>query len=276
MTHKQEYSSVYEGKLEEEDCTSDRQATIVAGTTSRIAILMLIINNVVMVTRSHVTPAMDHHTTSPSLIPPCYSDYAVYWASIKIGLDHIMAADGQAQMAAEYMSLYTVVYNCITSSKRSNPGALLYGDLSQYFITQLQDLREVSKNFVWLDLAAVLNLIIIAQQSDSLQDEAFLRYYAAQWGRYETAAAYINRIFAFFNRHWVKQMRNEGKKDTYFVDTVWLFHRSPTMISLIHIRNRNSLHLCCGNPNSLFMSIKNSPAPCCASSSNNEMAIRST
>ncbi|KAJ6518344.1 hypothetical protein C8R47DRAFT_1232498 [Mycena vitilis] len=51
------------------------------------------------------------------------------------------------------------------------------------------------------------------QQAESLQDEALLRYYAAEWDRYTTGANYLNR-------YWVKRERDEGKKAVYQVYTM--------------------------------------------------------
>lgn len=58
------------------------------------------------------------------------------------------------------------------------------------------------------------------QKSDALQDEALLRYYAEEWDRYTTGANYINRLFTYLNRHWVKRERDEGRKGVYPVYTV--------------------------------------------------------
>ena len=59
-----------------------------------------------------------------------------------------------------------------------------------------------------------------AQASDNLVDEALLRYYAQEWDRYTTGANYINRLFTYLNRHWVKREKDEGRKSVYTVYTV--------------------------------------------------------
>ena len=64
--------------------------------------------------------------------------------------------------------------------------------------------------------------LLSLQQSDALQDEALLRYYAQEWDRYTTGANYINRLFTYLNRHWVKRERDEGRKGVYPVYTVRL------------------------------------------------------
>jgi cullin 1 len=66
------------------------------------------------------------------------------------------------------------------------------------------------------------------QKTDSFQDEALLRYYAAEWDRYTTGANYINRLFTYLNRHWVKRERDEGRKGVYQVYTV---SRVPVYVS---------------------------------------------
>lgn len=49
-----------------------------------------------------------------------------------------------------------------------------------------------------------------------------MKYYAQEWDRYTTGANYINRLFTYLNRHWVKRERDEGRKGIYPVYTVCL------------------------------------------------------
>ena len=58
------------------------------------------------------------------------------------------------------------------------------------------------------------------QASESLQDEALLRYYIVEWDRYTKGANYINRLFTYLNREWVESERDAGKKGIYPVYTV--------------------------------------------------------
>lgn len=62
----------------------------------------------------------------------------------------------------------------------------------------------------------------MTQRADKLQDGDLLRYYAAEWDRYTTGANYLNRLFTYLNRYWVKRERDEGKKAVYQVYTVSL------------------------------------------------------
>jgi cullin 1 len=47
-----------------------------------------------------------------------------------------------------------------------------------------------------------------------------LRYYATEWDRYTTGANFLNRLFTYLNRYWVKRERDEGKKGVFQVYTV--------------------------------------------------------
>jgi cullin 1 len=58
------------------------------------------------------------------------------------------------------------------------------------------------------------------QHSDSLQNELLLSYYSAEWDMYTTGANYVNSLFAYLNRHWIKRERDEGRRDVYPIYTV--------------------------------------------------------
>jgi hypothetical protein len=59
-----------------------------------------------------------------------------------------------------------------------------------------------------------------AQESENLSDLALLQFYTKEWKRYTTGANYVNRLFAYLNRHWVKREKDEGRKGIYTVYTV--------------------------------------------------------
>ncbi|KAE9389355.1 Cullin-domain-containing protein [Gymnopus androsaceus JB14] len=111
-----------------------------------------------------------------------------------------------------YTNLYTTVYNYCTSTKMHGKpdsnrtganlvGADLYVKLSEYFIEHFKPMK---------------------QKTAGLQDEELLRYYATEWDRYTTGANFLNRLFTYLNRYWVKRERDEGKKTVYQVYTLAL------------------------------------------------------
>jgi hypothetical protein len=54
-----------------------------------------------------------------------------------------------------------------------------------------------------------------------------LKFYAKQWDRYTTGATYVNKLFNYLNKHWVKREKDEGRKEVYAVYTVCLVRRLP-------------------------------------------------
>ncbi|KAF8443084.1 Cullin repeat-like-containing domain protein [Boletus edulis BED1] len=161
------------------------------------------------------TPSSFAPSNSPRRMPPTFADSAIVWAFLEDGLDEIMA-NGPIKYSS-YMSLYVVAYNYCTSSRMDGApdsvvgagnrtaakvvGSELYDNLVRYFALHVKGVKE---------------------QSDHLQGEALLRYYAGEWDRYTTGADYINRLFTYLNRHWVKTAQKEGRVGVYPVYTLAL------------------------------------------------------
>ncbi|KAG8991940.1 hypothetical protein FRB94_012144, partial [Tulasnella sp. JGI-2019a] len=170
---------------------------------------------------------------SVSVMPPTGSDLQTTWKFLEEGVDHIMTRLNEGVSPSKYMNLYTVEYNYCTSSKMHGShtlesgamqgrtganlmGSDLYNHLIKYFVTHLKGLRDAS---------------------DALQDEALLRYYAKEWDRYTTGANYVNRLFTYLNRHWVKREKDEGRKGVYNVYTLALVQWKQNFF--IHIQNKD-------------------------------------
>ncbi|KIY67142.1 Cullin-domain-containing protein [Cylindrobasidium torrendii FP15055 ss-10] len=149
-------------------------------------------------------------------IPPANADLATSWEYLEDGIEHIMMRLQSGVSYSKYMSLYTVAYNyCVNSRAGSSSdfgsaarggaaslqGSDIYNSLIRYFICHLKLLRDASAD---------------------LEGEELLRYYAAEWTRYTTGANYINRLFTYLNRHWVKREREEGRRTVYTVYTLAL------------------------------------------------------
>lgn len=58
------------------------------------------------------------------------------------------------------------------------------------------------------------------QVADSLNDLALLQYYARQWDDYTNGAKYVNKLFNYLNKHWVRREKDEGRKEIFGVYTV--------------------------------------------------------
>lgn len=87
-------------------------------------------------------------------------------------------------------------------------------------------MREVRELFratrVWYQMADI-NLSALLQEAEKLPDQELLKYYARQWDRYTRGALYVNKLFNYLNKHWVKREKEEGRKDVYQVYTVCIF-----------------------------------------------------
>ena len=92
-------------------------------------------------------------------------------------------------------------------------GEDLYQNLMTYLSNYLKGLVEISKTHT---------------------DEALLTFYIREWDRYTTAAKYINHLFRYLNRHWVKRELDEGKKNIYDVYTLHLVQWRTTLFSEVH------------------------------------------
>lgn len=138
-----------------------------------------------------------------------------------------------------YIILYTAIYNyCTQPGKTGLPsfspqrggaslqGADLHRSLHNWLSAHCKSMREVRELFrairVWFQIADI-NLSALLQEAEKLPDQELLKYYARQWDRYTRGALYVNKLFNYLNKHWVKREKEEGRKDVYQVYTVCIF-----------------------------------------------------
>ncbi|KAK0188186.1 Cullin [Armillaria mellea] len=163
-------------------------------------------------------------------IPPANADLITTWAFLEEGVDHIMTKLQTGVSYSKYMSLYTVAYNYCTSPK-SGPEGMGLGAATR-----------TGANLMGSDLYNNPYPIFRgAPESPSgpegLQEDNLLRYYAVEWQRYTTGANYINRLFTYLNRHWVKRERDEGRKTVYPVYTLALVQWKNNLFVPIQQKN---------------------------------------
>lgn len=119
-------------------------------------------------------------------------------------------------------------------------GADLYQNLTKYYSAHLDTLNKVrprplppsplpihrvSPTRVRTDPPPSLP----GQASDPLSGLPLLQYYAAEWTRFTTGANYVNRLFSYLNRHWVKREKDEGRKGVY---QIYIVRPLPRALSL--------------------------------------------
>ncbi|KAL7420574.1 ubiquitin ligase (cullin) of SCF [Cryptotrichosporon argae] len=148
--------------------------------------------------------------------PPKDADLKTVWAFISVGVDHIMKrmqTDGMS--FAYYILLYTCIYDYCTNPTKASAGMFkatpargaslqgsdLYGSLQKYLDEHVKRMRE---------------------EGERLGDTELLKYYAREWDRYTVGAEFLNKLFNYLNKHWVKREKDEGRKDVYNVYTLAL------------------------------------------------------
>ncbi|KAJ3189785.1 hypothetical protein HDU85_000069 [Gaertneriomyces sp. JEL0708] len=138
-------------------------------------------------------------------------DLATTWSELVAGIDQIMNNLSEGLSYKKWMELYTSRMNAASTTEPLAPmnvnrganlmGADLYSHLKTYLKTHLQ----------------TLNL-----DADTTSEEELLLRYVKEWDRYTSACVYVNHIFRYLNRHWVKREIDEGQKDVYEVYTLTL------------------------------------------------------
>ncbi|KAK6495886.1 hypothetical protein TWF481_002931 [Arthrobotrys musiformis] len=147
---------------------------------------------------------------------PNWGDLEQTWQYLESGISNIMNDLQKGMDMKAYIGIYAAVYNFCTSCKTMNSSSIpinqreavcgetyllgedLYNNLIKYLSDYLTRLKHRFKQYA---------------------DEALLGFYIQEWDRYTTAAKYINNLFGYLNRHWVKREMDEGKKNVYEVYT---------------------------------------------------------
>ncbi|KAF8130037.1 Cullin family-domain-containing protein [Mycena galopus ATCC 62051] len=150
--------------------------------------------------------------------PSGTADSPQLWSFLAPGIDLIMTKQQTGASFSQYAFLYTVVYNCCTSSKFGGELAPedLYVELAHHLVGHLKPRVRKAK---------------------TLQDDALLRYHTAEWECYSAGASCLDRIFTPLNRGYVKWCR-KSVQGVYKVYTLalaqWRRHLlAPLQLPLI-------------------------------------------
>lgn len=160
---------------------------------------------------------------------PNKDDLDATWAFLEDGVNRIMTNLKDGVDMKSYMGIYTAVHNFCTSQKAVASGGGVIGGNAHRGAHLLgedlyKNLRAYLKN----------HLEVLYAQSKGHVDEALLTYYIREWDRYTTAAKYVNHLFKYLNRHWVKREVDEGKKDVYDVYTLHLVSWRQVFFDKVH------------------------------------------
>ncbi|KAJ5247522.1 cullin-1, partial [Penicillium chermesinum] len=164
----------------------------------------------------------------PPVMPqtPHKDDLDETWSFLEGGINSVMVKLDEGVDMKIYMALYTAVHNFCTSQKavvnnqglQAHRGAHLLGE----------ELYKLLGEYLSRHLKTVYT------ESLSHNEEALLAFYIREWTRYTTAAKYINHLFSYLNRHWVKREIDEGKKHVYDVYTLHLVKWKDDFFENVH------------------------------------------
>ncbi|KAL1953393.1 hypothetical protein VTO42DRAFT_2937 [Malbranchea cinnamomea] len=158
---------------------------------------------------------------------PHKDDLDATWSFLEKGIERVMTDLESGIDLVTYMGVYTAVHNFCTSQKVFASTPVFQGPHRGAHL-----LGEELYNLLGLYLTNHLNTV--HQASLNHTEEALLSFYIREWKRYTTAAKYINHLFRYLNRHWVKREIDEGKKDIYDVYTLHLVKWKEDFFKKVH------------------------------------------
>ncbi|KAL0563275.1 ubiquitin ligase (cullin) of SCF [Marasmius crinis-equi] len=147
---------------------------------------------------------MATNLTSLPLAPESIDEES--WNRIKTALD--FAISGSALSHERFMVAYTAAYNCFASTRRvsrcdGQNTEHLSEDRNHHLYTKIEEYFGSGCFDEWREKAEILD------------SEDLLGYYSSQWRIYHSAATEADRICTYLNLHWVKKLRDEGRRDVY-------------------------------------------------------------
>ncbi|KAI9751877.1 MAG: late secretory pathway protein avl9 [Chaenotheca gracillima] len=169
---------------------------------------------------------------------PDKEDLTATWDFLEAGITRIMLDLEAGMDMTIYMNIYTAVHNFCTSQKAvtggPNPqymgmsgahrGGANSPKRSYMEFSSQPGLAHLLGEDLYSNLISYLSAHLqqIKAKATTHSEEALLSFYIREWNRYTTAAKYINNLFQYLNRHWVKREMDEGKKNIYDVYTLHL------------------------------------------------------
>ncbi|KAJ5082476.1 cullin-1 [Penicillium argentinense] len=157
---------------------------------------------------------------------PHKDDLDETWSFLETGIDSVMTKLEEGVDMKTYMALYTAVHNFCTSQKAVSSSQGLQAHRGAHLLGE--ELYRLLGHYLSRHLASV------REESQSHTEEALLAFYIREWSRYTTGAKYVNHLFSYLNRHWVKREIDEGKKNVYDVYTLHLVKWKDDFFEHVH------------------------------------------
>ncbi|OOQ82505.1 Cullin-1 [Penicillium brasilianum] len=183
---------------------------------------------------------------------PHKDDLEETWSFLEAGINSVMLKLEEGVDMKTYMALYTAVHNFCTSQKAVANNQGLQAHRGGSFRIPIPDtvvhagpqqLTRVffcSAHLLGEELYKLLgeylsrHLEVVLNESKGHAEEALLGFYIREWTRFTTAAKYVNHLFSYLNRHWVKREIDEGKKNVYDVYTLHLVKWKDDFFENVH------------------------------------------
>eukprot|EP01090_Pellita_catalonica_P012433 TRINITY_DN2700_c0_g1_i1.p1 TRINITY_DN2700_c0_g1~~TRINITY_DN2700_c0_g1_i1.p1 ORF type:complete len:762 (+),score=116.57 TRINITY_DN2700_c0_g1_i1:78-2363(+) len=135
------------------------------------------------------------------------------WPELEKGVTTLLTNLNAGFPKKRWMQLYSNVYNYCTTS-RPSPHRKVGGISGANFVGE--ELYNRLRDFLKKHMRGLV------KEAETKQDDSLLRYYTKEWERFTTAMKYINHIFDYLNRHWIKREADDGKKQVYDINTLSL------------------------------------------------------
>ncbi|VVT56546.1 uncharacterized protein SAPINGB_P005144 [Magnusiomyces paraingens] len=159
---------------------------------------------------------------------PAANDIDETWNFIKYGVDKILIQDiNQGIEPSLYMNVYTAIHNFCVQPNSSHTNA---GTVSRGAALIGADIYNHLAEYLTAHLTETLN------NSTIYNDENLVDYYIRKWDRYVIGSRYLNNIFSYLNRHWVKREREEGHRHIHDINTLCLIRWKEDLFNPIHSR----------------------------------------
>ncbi|RKO97269.1 hypothetical protein CXG81DRAFT_11298 [Caulochytrium protostelioides] len=155
-------------------------------------------------------------------------DIEATWAILHPGVDQILNRLLDGMSYTNWINMYTTVYNYCAMGSTSG-GAEHSGSTSTAMVMGAQLYKNLRSH-----LNAHLNDLVLTAQRDNLTGVSLLQFYTQNWNSYTTATTYLNHIFHYLNRHWVKREIDEGRKEVYDIYTMSLVAWRNNLFAKVH------------------------------------------
>jgi cullin 1 len=154
------------------------------------------------------------------------------WPELEAGLTQFLTNLNEGFPRDKWMKLYTAIYTYCTSA-RTNTSQKSKNTSGATFIGEELYLR--TNDFLKKHIKGLL------KTAESRAEDSLLNYYKKEWDRFTTAMNYINHIFSYLNRYWIKRESDDGKKEVFEIYTLSLVIWGQYLFKPLKTRLTNAL-----------------------------------